>query len=64
MKSISDYVVAVRGVTRFKGLTLSLTYRLEHCSPLPLCCWWLILPIQNDAKKLKNDRNPSIWVLI
>ena len=19
----------------------------------PLCCWWLILPIQNDTKKLK-----------
>ena len=22
---------------------------------LPLWCWWLILPIQNDAKDLKND---------
>ena len=21
----------------------------------PLCCWWLILPIQNDAKNLKNN---------
>ena len=21
----------------------------------PLCCWWLILPIQNDAEKLEND---------
>ena len=20
-----------------------------------LCCWWLILPIPNDAKDLKND---------
>ena len=20
----------------------------------PLCCWWLIWPIQNDAKILKN----------
>ena len=25
---------------------------------------WLILPIQNDAKKLKNDINPGKWVLI
>ena len=25
----------------------------------PLCCWWLIWPIQNDAKNLKNDRNPG-----
>ena len=26
--------------------------------------WWLIWPTQNDAKTLKNDRNPGIWVLI
>ena len=48
-----------------------------HCLPLtsivslvvvfhinPLCCWWLIWPIQNEAKKLKNNWNPGIWVLI
>ena len=28
------------------------------------CCWWLIWSIQNDAKNLKNDWNPGIWVLI
>ena len=31
---------------------------------LPLCCWWLIWPIQNHAKNLKNDWNPGKWVLI
>ena len=32
-------------------------------SPLKLCCWWLICSIQNDAKHLKNDWNPSSrWV--
>ena len=31
----------------------------------PLCCWWLIWPLQNDAKKnLKNNWNPGTWVLI
>ena len=30
----------------------------------PLCRWWLILPIQNDAKKLKNEWNPGNGVLI
>ena len=30
----------------------------------PLCCWWLIWPIQNYAKNLKNDGNPGTWVLI
>ena len=29
----------------------------------PLCCWWLIWSKQNDAKNLKNDWNPSTWVL-
>ena len=29
----------------------------------PLCCW-LIWPIQNYAKNLKNDWNPDTWVLI
>ena len=29
----------------------------------PSCCWWLIWPIQNYAKK-KNDWNPGKWVLI
>ena len=31
---------------------------------LPLCWWWLILPIRNKAKTLKNDWNPGMWVLI
>ena len=31
---------------------------------LLLYCSWLIWPIQNEAKKLENDRNPGIWVLI
>ena len=31
---------------------------------LILCCWWLIWPIQNDAKILKNDWNLGTWVLI
>ena len=30
----------------------------------PLRCWWLIWPIQNDAKILISDWNPSTWVLI
>ena len=30
----------------------------------PLSCWWLIWPAQNDAKILKNYRNPGKWVLI
>ena len=29
----------------------------------PVCCW-LILPIQNDAKNLKSDRDLGTWVLI
>ena len=28
------------------------------------CCLCLIWPIQNDEKNLKNDWNPSTWVLI
>ena len=33
--------------------------------PIPMkWCWWLIWPIQNDAKKLKNDWNLGTWVLI
>ena len=31
---------------------------------LPLCCWWLIQQIQNDAKNMENDWNPGTWVLI
>ena len=32
---------------------------------LKLCCWLLIWPIQNDGQKnMKNDWNPSKWVLI
>ena len=23
-----------------------------------------VLPLQNDAKKLKDDRNPGTWVLV
>ena len=31
----------------------------------PLCCWWLIWQIQNDAKTFfLNDWNPGTWVLI
>ena len=30
----------------------------------PYTYWWLILPIQNDAINLKNDRNPGTWSLI
>ena len=33
-----------------------------HLGVLPLCCWSLIWPIQNDTKKLKNDWNPGSWV--
>ena len=29
-----------------------------------ICCWWLIWPIQNQAKILKNDWNLGTWVLI
>ena len=31
---------------------------------LTLMCWWLIWPIQNDAKKLKNYWNPGTLVPI
>ena len=38
---------------------------VPHClSDKPLCCCWIIWQIQNDAKKLKNDRNHGKWVLI
>ena len=30
----------------------------------PLCCWWLIWPMQNDAKHLKNDKKTCTRVLI
>ena len=30
----------------------------------PLCYWWLIWAIQNDANNLKNDWTPGIRVLI
>ena len=30
----------------------------------PICCLWLIWPIEYDAKNLKNDRNHIKWVLI
>ena len=30
----------------------------------PLCCWWLIWSIQNNAKILENCWNPGRWVLI
>ena len=30
----------------------------------PLCCWWLSWPIHNNAKILKNQWDPGIWVLI
>ena len=29
-----------------------------------LCYWWLVWPIQNNAKYLKTDWNPGIWILI
>ena len=31
-----------------------------RCECLPLYCWWLIMPIQNNAKVW----NPGTWVLI
>ena len=34
------------------------------CYINPLCCWWLLRSILNDAKIVKNDRNPGKWVLI
>ena len=30
----------------------------------PLCCWWLNLQLQNDAKILRNHWNHGKWVLI
>ena len=39
-------------------------YTKIHSYIKPLCCWWLIWPIQNDAKNLKNYWNPGKWVLI
>ena len=35
----------------------------KNKAPLTLMLWWLILPIQNNAKILKNHRNPGKWVL-
>ena len=35
---------------------LGLACYILQCNQVQsLCCWWLIWPIQNDAKKLKND---------
>ena len=30
----------------------------RNASGLTLCCWWLIWPIQNDAKNLENQLKP------
>ena len=39
-------------------------FSLTCNAPLqPLCCWWLIWPIQNDAKNLKNDMGTHRTVL-
>ena len=40
-------------------------YMIVHpcCVPSHLC-WWLIWPIQNDAKIRKNDWNHGKWVFI
>ena len=49
------------------NLQLSSATLLQFIFPIsdyPLCCWWLILPIQKKAKNLKNDWNPGKWVLI
>ena len=35
-----------------------------HTMYQPLCLWWLIWPIQNDAINLKNETLTHIWVLI
>ena len=37
---------------------------LPRKSIIPLCCCWLIWPIRNEAKNLKNYWNPGIWVPI
>ena len=32
--------------------------------PLPLCCWWLIFPMQNDTKKAEKWQTLAHMVLI
>ena len=49
---------------RFKqGLITQLSAVHVALNPY-ICFWWLIWPIQNDAKKLKNYWNSGKWVLI
>ena len=47
------------------GRKITIDNRILFHLSWPICCWWLIWPIQNDAKKqLKNNRNPGTRVLI
>ena len=47
------------GTTKTNGANMII---VQHAGTLTLML--LIWPIQSDAKILKNDRNPGIWVLI
>ena len=39
-------------------------HSMYSCSQYPSCCCWLIWPMQDDAKHLKDDWNHGTWVLI
>ena len=45
-------------------ISLGLGVDDHACNYEPLCYWWLISPILNNAINLKNHWNPGKWVLI
>ena len=55
-KEKEDVPNRVQSVT---SLSPSLHHNLDYSRfpkvKQPVCCWWLISPIKNDAKTLKND---------
>ena len=76
-KGMHDYYWATWGFKALHSYYLSIIFLLFiinvirdcifNCScsmAWPLCCWLLILPIQNYAKTWKNYWNPCKWVLI
>ena len=46
-------------ILKYKGKINKNTNKIKNNQPL--CCGWLILPIQNDAKDLKMSGNPGIY---
>ena len=45
---------AIQSIPTLLALWMKVASALEGLTP-GVCGWWLILPIQNDAKKSEND---------